>query len=114
MKPILPIAAAIAFTATFLRTTKSSSSTARKIVTRAASTSSGGNEAVTKKNIPKPICKRINHDVSFGVVAGENRGEYSLIFYTSFTCLFSYFTLAFSTDIIASEIEARVFFSPFG
>lgn len=75
MKPILPIAAAIAFTATFLRTTKSSSSTARKIVTRAASTSSGGNEAVTKKNIPKPICKRINHDVSFGVVTGENRGE---------------------------------------
>ena len=84
MKPIFPIAAAIAFTATFLRTTsKGKNSTARKIVTRAASVSGGGgggSEAgVTNSkqimNIPKPVCKRIDHAVSFGIVPGENRGE---------------------------------------
>ena len=26
-------------------------------------------------NIPKPVCKRIDHAVSFGIVPGENRGE---------------------------------------
>ena len=82
MKPIFPIAAAIAFTATFLRTTsKGKNSTARKIVTRAASVSGGGGSeaGVTNSkqmmNIPKPVCKRIDHAVSFGIVPGENRGE---------------------------------------
>ena len=82
MKPIFPIAAAIAFTATFLRTTsKGKNSTARKIVTRAASVSGGGGSeaGVTNSkqimNIPKPACKRIDHKVSFGIVPGENRGE---------------------------------------
>ena len=77
MKPILPIAAAIAFTATFLRTTSKGKSSARKIVSRATGRGVGGEGTKQKitTTIPKPSCKKINHDVSFGVVPGENRGE---------------------------------------